>query len=158
MAGEFRRNECDELVTEVHGESAMIRRVDDKDYRILLERLDELEKEEKEADEHAVDESSSLDSDDFPDDVDQDILPHAFNDVNKEAAGEVKVEAALVEKDCPKEANNNKSMERRTVRFKSEDEAYSAVASPDTPSISQGSSSGIEPKVVCTFEYEFLFF
>ncbi|VDN18786.1 unnamed protein product [Gongylonema pulchrum] len=99
--------------------------------------------------------SSSLDSDDFPDDVDQDILPHAFNDVNKEVAGEVKVETTLVEKDCPKEANNNKSMERRTVRFKSEDEAYSAVASPDTPSISQGSSSGIEPKVIVNAEPRF---
>uniref|UniRef100_A0A1I7W078 Unconventional prefoldin RPB5 interactor 1 n=1 Tax=Loa loa TaxID=7209 RepID=A0A1I7W078_LOALO len=108
------------------------------DYQKLLARLDELERQEEEAGELESNYSSSLDSDDVS-------LENNEDTVSNSLLGE-KQEKKKTETICNgtenitqmvlKDANNESQKIRRTVRFKSEDEAYSAnitpISSPDS--------------------------
>ncbi|MCP9260288.1 hypothetical protein DINM_003654 [Dirofilaria immitis] len=119
----------DEKITEVH---------DEKDYQKLLERLDELERQEEEACELETDYRE------------QEAI--ADNNLSKEIREEKEIETmhngkGSINQSVLKEANNKSQKLRRTVRFKSEDEAYSANTTP-TSSNAETPLHENEPKII----------
>ncbi|KAM3720781.1 D-aspartate oxidase [Dirofilaria immitis] len=145
----------DEKITEVHDEKVKSKEFGEKiqnfseDYQKLLERLDELERQEEEACELETDYSSSLDSDDFPLKNKEAI---ADNNLSKEIREEKEIETmhngkGSINQSVLKEANNKSQKLRRTVRFKSEDEAYSANTTP-TSSNAETPLHENEPKII----------
>ncbi|CAG9529715.1 unnamed protein product [Cercopithifilaria johnstoni] len=120
------------------------------DYQKLLERLDELERQEEEAGELESDYSSSLDSDDFPLKSKKAINS---NTSLKEIEEVKRMETVHNGKESItqvvlKEANNESQKAQRIVRFKSEDEAYSANTTPISSPNSEISLHENEPKII----------
>uniref|UniRef100_A0AAF5PG00 Unconventional prefoldin RPB5 interactor n=1 Tax=Wuchereria bancrofti TaxID=6293 RepID=A0AAF5PG00_WUCBA len=120
------------------------------DYQKLLARLDELERQEEEAGELESDYCSSLDSDDFPLKNKDDITISNLLD-NKQEEKRMETmngETESISQVVLNEANNESQKIRRTVRFKNEDEAYSAnitpISSPDSGTIFHEN----EPKMI----------
>ncbi|KAL3999101.1 Prefoldin subunit family protein [Acanthocheilonema viteae] len=120
------------------------------DYQKLLERLNELERQEEEAGELESDYSSSLDSDDFPL---KNKEATTSNNLLEEMQEVKRMESMHNEKEgisqlVLKEANNESQKIRRTVRFKSEDEAYSANTTPISSPNSEIPLHENEPKII----------
>uniref|UniRef100_A0A2K6VQY0 Unconventional prefoldin RPB5 interactor n=1 Tax=Onchocerca volvulus TaxID=6282 RepID=A0A2K6VQY0_ONCVO len=121
-----------------------------EDYKKLLERLDELERQEEEGGELETDDSSSLDSDDFPLKNGEAIVD---NNLLEDIQEEKKMEMLHNEKESIiqsvlRETNNESQKIRRTVRFKNEDKTYSANTTPISSPNSETPLHENEPKMI----------
>ncbi|VDN84907.1 unnamed protein product, partial [Brugia pahangi] len=120
------------------------------DYQKLLARLDELERQEEEEGELESDYCSSLDSDDFPlknkdDTISSNLLDKKQEEKTMEAMND---ETGSISQVVLNEANDESQKIRRTVRFKSEDEAYSANVTPISSPDSGTTFHENEPKMI----------
>uniref|UniRef100_A0A915PT06 Unconventional prefoldin RPB5 interactor n=1 Tax=Setaria digitata TaxID=48799 RepID=A0A915PT06_9BILA len=129
--------------------------IDEKNYQKLLKRLDELEKQEEEAGELETDYSSSLDSDDFP--LGNKEATTASNSLTEEIRKKEKNTEIIRDKKelVLMETNNELQKIRRTVRFKSVDEAYSVNTTPISSPNSEPLLHDNEPKTITNDEPRF---